>query len=231
MSTPARPRRLLLLRHGRTAWNAERRAQGHSDVPLDEVGRAQAAATGPVVAAMAPAVVWASDLQRAHDTGLRVAEARGLPVTVDERLRERSLGVLEGLTYAELADQRPDDVAAWEAGGRTWAALPGAEGDDELGSRFCAAVADLVALLEPGELGVVAAHGACAKVGASRLTGLGEQFAREAGVLDNCGWIELEERTMWFPGQEPQPDAGTEGRWRLTAYNRSVASIADLLDG
>ncbi|QWC85866.1 histidine phosphatase family protein [Nocardioidaceae bacterium] len=227
------PRRLVLLRHGRTAWNAERRAQGHSDVALDEVGRAQAEATGPVLGAMRPDVVWSSDLSRALETGSAVARAAAVTLTVDERLRERSLGVLEGLTYDELAAQRPDDLAAWEAGGRSWAALPGAETDADLAARYCAAVADVVGDLTPGGLAVVAAHGACTKVGLGVLTGLGESFAREAGVLDNCGWVELLERT-----DRPRSSAvesaeaavaGEAGRWRLMAYNRSVASIADLL--
>ena len=217
------PRRLVLLRHGRTAWNAERRAQGHSDVPLDELGQTQAASTGPVVAAMRPAAVWASDLSRALETGRAVAEAAGLEVVVDQRLRERSLGGLEGLTYDELAAQRPDDLKAWEAGGMSWSAMPGAETDDVLAERYCAAVADLVETLGPGQLGVVAAHGACTKVGAAALAGLGEAFSREVGVLANCGWVELAERV------DAPAAAGQGARWRLTAYNRSVASIAELL--
>ena len=57
MAEPAH-RRLVLLRHGQTAWNAEGRAQGHLDIGLDDLGRAQAAAVAPAVAALRPDVLW-----------------------------------------------------------------------------------------------------------------------------------------------------------------------------
>ena len=61
-------RTLVLLRHGQTAWNLEHRAQGHSDVELDDTGHAQAAAVAPYVAGLAPALLWSSDLARARQT-------------------------------------------------------------------------------------------------------------------------------------------------------------------
>ena len=70
--------RLVLVRHGQTAWNLEGRAQGHTDVGLDETGRAQARAMAPYVAAMAPTALWSSDLARARETADRLAEATGL---------------------------------------------------------------------------------------------------------------------------------------------------------
>ena len=62
-------RRLVLVRHGRTAWNLTRRAQGHTDIPLDEVGHRQAAAMAPAVAALRPSRLWSSDLARAAQSG------------------------------------------------------------------------------------------------------------------------------------------------------------------
>ena len=83
-----RPRKLVLLRHGRTEWNHARRAQGHADVPLDSVGIAQARAAGPMVAALRPARLWSSDLARARQTADIVAEECCLPVEEDPRLRD-----------------------------------------------------------------------------------------------------------------------------------------------
>ena len=89
---------LVLLRHGRTDWNAARRIQGQADSQLDELGHAQAAAVAPVLAALSPSVLWSSDSDRARDTASYLAAACGLTPTYDARLREYSLGPREGLT-------------------------------------------------------------------------------------------------------------------------------------
>ena len=79
--------RLVIWRHGRTAWNAERRVQGQTDVELDERGHAQAAAAAARLARFSPAAIVSSDLRRAAQTAAYLAEATGLPVAYDERLR------------------------------------------------------------------------------------------------------------------------------------------------
>ena len=94
-------RTLVLLRHGRTPWNHSGRIQGHADVELDDHGVAQAARTAPVLAALQPALIWSSDLLRARLTAAPLAEACGLPVTTDARLREFGFGPYEGLTHVE----------------------------------------------------------------------------------------------------------------------------------
>jgi len=93
--------RLVLVRHGQTAWNLEGRAQGHSDVPLDDVGLAQAAAAAPYVAALRPSALWSSDLARARQTASFVEAATGLAATPDPRLREYDVGIRSGLTLPE----------------------------------------------------------------------------------------------------------------------------------
>ena len=102
---------LILLRHGETEWNRERRMQGHRDIPLNAAGVAQAALAAPTVAALQPEVIVSSDLQRALATAQAVADRAGLPVQVDPRLRETSLGLWEGLTRAEVMEGWP---GAWE---------------------------------------------------------------------------------------------------------------------
>ena len=109
-------RRVLLLRHGRTRWNAEHRFQGQADPPLDDVGRAQAYEVAGLVAALRPGVLVSSDAARALQTAAPIGEVTGLPVQTDPRLRERSLGHWEGLTRDEVAERFPDEYADWIAG-------------------------------------------------------------------------------------------------------------------
>jgi broad specificity phosphatase PhoE len=90
---------LLLVRHGETDWNAERRWQGHTDVPLNERGREQARALAEeLAAAEAVDAIYTSDLSRAHSTAEIVGARLGLPVVVDPDLREIDVGSREGLT-------------------------------------------------------------------------------------------------------------------------------------
>ena len=106
--------RLLLVRHGQTAWNAIGKLQGHTDIELDETGRAQARALVDTVRANAIAAMWTSDLARARQTAEIIAEALGLPPpSIDVELRERRFGVFEGLTRDECAALHPEAWRAW----------------------------------------------------------------------------------------------------------------------
>lgn len=106
---------LLLIRHGETAWNAERRLQGHLDIPLNAEGRRQAAALGQALASEPLDAIISSDLQRALQTAQAVAAPRGMPVMIDPGLRERCFGAFEGLLYDEISVRYPQDHAAWKA--------------------------------------------------------------------------------------------------------------------
>jgi probable phosphoglycerate mutase len=204
-------RRLVLLRHGRTAWNHEGRAQGHADVPLDEVGHAQAAAAAPHLAALGPVALWSSDLARARQTASYVEAATGLVATPDPRLREYDVGMRTGLTLAELADKHPEEHAAWLRT-RSWDVVPGAESAAEVTERVVAALRDCLAALEPGETGVVVAHGACLKVSLLALLGLPLEADRALVHLDNCGWASVVEQH--------------HGQVRLTSYNQTAPEVA-----
>jgi broad specificity phosphatase PhoE len=98
---------ILLARHGETDWNAARRVQGHTDVPLNERGREQARALAEELQDEPLDAVYASDLLRAHETARIVAASRGLGVTVLPQLRERNFGTWEGLTDVEVFDRFP----------------------------------------------------------------------------------------------------------------------------
>ncbi len=107
------PTRLLVLRHGQTAWNAEQRIQGQLDIGLNDVGRWQAAQLGRALADERLDAIYSSDLQRALATAQALSATTGTPVTTDTALRERSFGSFQGETYAEIAARLPDDAERW----------------------------------------------------------------------------------------------------------------------
>lgn len=96
--------RLHIVRHGITDWNRNLRMQGHSDTPLNEDGRAQAARIAARLATLEPPLhaVWSSDLSRARETAEAIAAPHGLQVRTTPLLREIMLGEWEGLNQAEI---------------------------------------------------------------------------------------------------------------------------------
>ncbi|MDQ3920577.1 MAG: histidine phosphatase family protein [Acidobacteriota bacterium] len=104
--------RILLVRHGQSQGNAERRFGGHSPTPLSELGRRQAEATARSLASEGVTAIYSSDLLRAVQTAEPLARATGLEINRTSAFRERSVGLLEGLTFEEAAERYPDEYAA-----------------------------------------------------------------------------------------------------------------------
>jgi 2,3-bisphosphoglycerate-dependent phosphoglycerate mutase len=98
---------IILVRHGETVWNAEGRIQGHLDTPLNTVGLTQAAALGARFKAEPIQAIYSSDLDRAYRTAQPIAAHDNRIIQLEPRLRERLLGVLEGLTRDEAMDRQP----------------------------------------------------------------------------------------------------------------------------
>jgi len=106
--------RLYLARHGETDWNAGGKLQGHTDIPLNDAGRAQASALAARLRDETLASVTTSDLSRARETGVVVASMLGIArPEVDGDLRERRFGIFEGLTREECEAHHPDAWRAW----------------------------------------------------------------------------------------------------------------------
>lgn len=99
--------RFIVVRHGETEWNVQARVQGQMDSPLTAAGLAQAEAVAGRLARETFDVLVSSDLGRARQTAERIAARCGLPVALNERLRERNFGVGEGLTYEEIDRRYP----------------------------------------------------------------------------------------------------------------------------
>ncbi|MDQ5838982.1 MAG: histidine phosphatase family protein [Acidobacteriota bacterium] len=104
--------RVLLVRHGQSQGNAERRFGGHSPTPLSELGRRQAEATARALASEGVTAIYSSDLLRAAQTAEPLARMTGLEINRTSALRERSVGLLEGLTFEEAAERYPEEYAA-----------------------------------------------------------------------------------------------------------------------
>ena len=104
--------RVLLIRHGESRGNAERRFGGHSPTPLSELGHRQAEATARSLARERVTAIYSSDLLRAVQTAEPLARATGLEITKTSALRERSVGLMEGLTFEDAAAAHPEEYAA-----------------------------------------------------------------------------------------------------------------------
>ncbi|MCW2540708.1 MAG: Phosphoglycerate mutase [Frankiales bacterium] len=178
------PRRVVILRHGRTAWNAEQRYQGQQDPPLDDVGQAQAIEAAALIAAMHPALLISSDLQRASQTAAKIASLTGVELGIDARLRERDLGYWEGLTRDEVRARYPEEFADWLAGRDV--RRRGGENRQQVADRAC----ELLNELPDVPLTVLVSHGATAMCLSSALLGL-PQTPSVLGALANCHWTEL----------------------------------------
>ena len=118
-------RRLVLWRHGRTAWNELGRVQGQTDIPLDDLGREQAREAAARLASLNPCWIVSSDLSRATETADALAAITGLEVQLDPRLREMTFGIREGLTHAEAFEQHPEEMRRFAEDPSL--VLPGAE--------------------------------------------------------------------------------------------------------
>ena len=160
---------LLLVRHGETDWNREQRVQGHTNVPLNAAGVAQARTLADEMAAEKLVAVFSSDLDRARDTALCVAKPHGLAVAVDRDLREKNFGTWEGLTDVEIGDRFPDAARG------TWG---DGEGTEAVAERAVAAVARIRVLYPSGTV-LVVSHG-------GPIRALLSHFGVEHGRIHNC---------------------------------------------
>lgn len=147
-------KRLLLVRHGESIWNAEGRWQGSADPPLSDIGRMQA---GTLAAFLAPDGIdsaISSDLDRARETAQIVCDALGLAApTIDVGWRERDVGEISGHTREEIEAKWPGLLERWRQGEVD--SMPG--GEPDITPRVTAALARAAAA--PGACTLVLTHG------------------------------------------------------------------------
>jgi probable phosphoglycerate mutase len=202
---------IVLLRHGRTAWNTQGRFQGHTDVPLDDIGHRQAQRVAPVLARLYTfASIVSSDLVRAADTARACADVLGLAVRTDERLRERFFGKWEGLTATEISAGWPGEFAAWRRGEDAIGLPLGGESRAETAARLHTAVREHADALAPDETLLVVSHGAAINVAVTVLLGL-EPGWHGFTVLGNTHW------SVVTRAQE-----GATPPWRVAVHNAGL---------
>lgn len=198
--------RLAFVRHGQTDWNAEGLFQGQADIPLNDVGRAQAAALAPALAALNPDAIVSSPLLRARATAEAIAEASGLDVAFDPRLAEINVGTWMGRKLADVGQEHPEMLADLAAG-RDFRRSETGETATEAGARVAEA-ARYIADWNPDGLTVVVGHGLATRMGILNLLGWDMVTGLGLTGLWNCSFSVLERRD----------------RWRILSYNNVVAS-------
>ncbi|MBO0917895.1 histidine phosphatase family protein [Streptomyces laculatispora] len=201
-SGSGRGRRIVLWRHGQTAWNLERRFQGSTDIELTEAGVGQARRAARLLASLKPDAIVASDLRRAAATAAELAAITGLGIAHDPGLRETYAGAWQGLTHEEIVGRFGEQYAAWKHG------EPVRRGGGELETEVADRAAPVVLahadkLPDEGTL-VVVSHGGTIRTTIGRLLGLESHHWEGLGGLTNCCWSVLGE--------------GARG-WRLLEHN------------
>jgi glucosyl-3-phosphoglycerate phosphatase len=221
-----RVRRLVMLRHGQTNYNAGSRMQGQLDTELSELGRDQAAAAAEVLAKRQPLVIVSSDLRRALDTAVALGERSGQPVLVDTRLRETHLGDWQGMTHLEVDAVAPGARLAWRDDAR-WAPH-GGESRVDVSARSMPLVDELIAeqtewgVDDPERPVVLVAHGGLIAALTAALLALPVDNWPALGGMGNASWVQLSGHS--------QPDAAPDGiRWRLDVWNASAQVANDVL--
>ena len=206
--------RVVLWRHGQTDWNMVNRFQGHSDIPLNDVGRYQVKHAAEILAGMNPTAIISSDLGRARDTAQALAELVGLTVRTDENLRETNGGMWEGKTGAENRAEDFQNFIRWIDGDDNPAGTTG-EKRSEVADR---AVGVIMRELEgkSDQLLIVATHGGTARCVLGQLLQLPLTHWGVIGGLSNASWSILERNPRQWnlmehnAGSIPEPGYGEE---------------------
>jgi probable phosphoglycerate mutase len=177
---------IVLIRHGETAWNAERRLQGHIDIALNDEGLRQAAAVASALGGEQLDAIVSSDLQRAHQTASAIAHVNNMPVHSDPGLRERCFGGFEGLLYAEIEQRFPREFAAWQAREVDGAMPPGIRVAETFRQFYqrCTSAILRIAAQHPGQSLALVAHGGVLECAYRAALGLSLETPRDFPVLN-----------------------------------------------
>lgn len=149
--------KLIFIRHGETEWNTQARWQGYQDSPLTETGKHQVKALGKRMGKVKFDRLYSSDLGRAYNTARPIAEATGHTIVTETFLREKNLGIFEGLTRRELSERYPEVYGEFQKFAEDFVVPKG----ESIGQFFdrCATGFETLAQRHPGEIIVVVAHG------------------------------------------------------------------------
>jgi probable phosphoglycerate mutase len=174
---------ILIVRHGETDWNRDRRFQGHADPPLNDAGREQARALAEELAGERIDFVYTSDLVRARETAEIVAARLGADIVARSELREIDVGEWEGLTWPEIEERHPEGARSWHVDGHGWKS---GETYDQLGERIIAALRRIAAD-HPAQRVLVVGHGGTVRAIRAFIEGLSvADSRRQSPAIGNC---------------------------------------------
>ncbi|MDP7071636.1 MAG: histidine phosphatase family protein, partial [Candidatus Marinimicrobia bacterium] len=148
---------IILIRHGETEWNSQKRMQGHSNSDLSEVGMGQIQALGELMKNVSFDHIYSSDSLRTRQTAEAITQYSGHTLQFDQRIREKNLGVFEGLTSTEAKERHPEIYRLFKTAGANYVIDEG-ESTQQLLERALEFIEE-IRLRHPKERVVMVTHG------------------------------------------------------------------------
>ena len=210
-------RKVVFWRHGRTEWNAQRRFQGQTDIPLDEVGLEQASDAARLLVGVRPTRIISSDLSRAASTASALAELVNLDVRTFAGLRETNAGTWEGQTREALIANHGDELAAWAAGSNLRPG--GGETRTEVAQRVINVINEELTTINERETLVVVTHGGSARAAIAMMMELPPEHWAALGVSEQLCVVGPQRKGFQFGPA-----------WRLQEYNAKSLPVPALGD-
>ena len=189
---------IILIRHGETEWNSQQRMQGHSNSDLSSVGQAQIQALGQWMKIVPFDHIYSSDSLRAKQTAEAITKFSGHELKIDLRLREKNLGVFEGLTSEEARKRHPEVFRLFKTAGSKYVIDEG-ESTQQLQDRALEIV-DEIRIKHPGEHVLLVTHGGFIRVVMKHSLGLSLESPTRF-LIRNTGVFRLVWEDKWIVSQ------------------------------
>ena len=189
---------IILIRHGETEWNSQQRMQGHSNSDLSSVGQAQIQALGQWMKNVPFDHIYSSDSLRAKQTAEAITQFSGHELKIDLRLREKNLGVFEGLTSEEARERHPEVFRLFKTAGSKYVIDEG-ESTQQLQDRALEIV-DEIRIKHPEERVLLVTHGGFIRVVMKHSLGLSLETPTRF-LIRNTGVFRLEWEDKWLVSQ------------------------------
>ena len=189
---------IILIRHGETEWNSQKRMQGHSNSDLSSLGQAQIQALGQWTKNVPFDHIYSSDSLRAKQTAEAITQFSGHELKIDLRLREKNLGVFEGLTSEEARERHPEVFRLFKTAGSKYVIDEG-ESTQQLQDRALEIVEE-IRIKHPEERVLLVTHGGCIRVVMKHSLGLSLETPTRF-LIRNTGVFRLVWEDKWIVSQ------------------------------
>ena len=189
---------IILIRHGETEWNSQKRMQGHSNSDLSSVGQAQIQALGQWMKNVPFDLIYSSDSLRAKQTAEAITQFSGHELQFDQRLREKNLGVFEGLTSEEARERHPEVFRLFKTAGSKYVIDEG-ESTQQLQDRALEIVNE-IRIKHPEERVLLVTHGGFIRVVMKHSLGLSLETPTRF-LIRNTGVFRLVWEDKWLVSQ------------------------------